>query len=769
MAKGPGGFSVGRVSIQVVPDTSQFRQKLVAELKKAVKGIKVEIPVDLDAKRAVAQLRALDTILKRIDGRNVNIGANVNSKGDLEGLAKKLSKVGSAASSAGDGFGHMSRFALIATAVVLLLAPALALIATLLAGLPSLMFAFGFAATAVGLGIEGIKKAASGFAPTIERLKASLSKTFADQLTKPFIELNKIAPILDKGLNSIAVSLSGIVKSLINVATSGQGMAQLAFILENTAKFFKDLTPAIETGFRAFMMLASEASQEFLGLAATLRSFSSDFRDMVGRITGDGTFNQALRGLNEVLRSLLLGFNDLFEAGIRAMGVLAGPLSNFIDGFIGLVVELMPFLTQLSSLVFDVLGEAFKQLVPIIQELAPPLIRLGEFLGKILVGALEAVGPLLTKVADILGQLLLKALGALAPFLQPLLDFFTQLATIVGDALLQAFTILSPFIDQFFVFLQQILIALTPLLPKLLELAQVVLRALADILIELAPELNDLSTTAFPQLIKVVTDLVPILTKIIDIVIQILPPLVDLALLILDMVIPVMQAMFGVIQEVWPQIEQIIRGVLDFIQGHIDLIMGIITGDWQRAHDGLGKILDGAWEVMKGAVKLALTSILDFFIGLPGRIISALSGLPSTMFASGRAMMQGLIDGIVSMARSVVNSVLNVVDQARDLLPFSPAKTGPFSGTGYTTYSGRALMEDWAKGIQQGAPAAVSAVEEAMAATQNGLDIAASVTSEGFGDLQGQITSAMSGWEVVIDANGITKLVNKTNQRNSRR
>lgn len=78
-------------------------------------------------------------------------------------------------------------------------------------------------------------------------------------------------------------------------------------------------------------------------------------------------------------------------------------------------------------------------------------------------------------------------------------------------------------------------------------------------------------------------------------------------------------------------------------------------------------------------------------------------------------------------------------------------------------------MEDWARGISEGTPTAVRAVEEAMAQTQNGLDISAAVTSEGFGDLQGQITSAMSGWEVVIDANGITKLVNKTNQRNSRR
>jgi phage-related protein len=769
MAKGPGGFSVGRVSIQVVPDTSKFRQKLLAELKKEVKGVKVEIPVDLDMAKAVSQLKALDTILKRIDGRNINIGASVNAKGDLEKISKDLSKVGKSASEAAGGFGHMGRMALILTAVVILLAPALALIATLIAGLPSLMFAFGFAALAVGLGIEGIKKAASGFAPTIERLKKSLSKTFADQLTKPFIELNKIAPVLDKGLNQIAVSLSGIISGLIGVVTSGQGMAQLNDILQNTAKFFKDLTLAITDGFRAFMLLASEASQEFGGLAATMRRFSAGFLDVVKRVTEDGTLGSALRNLNMVLDSLLEAFNRFFEAGLQAMTVLGGPMTQLFVGFTDAIVALMPILTAISSLVFTVLGEAFKQLAPIFKELTPVIQILGDILSTILVTALRAIGPLLLVVAQILSEVLLKALTAIGPFIGPFLSFFTQLAQILGEALLAALTALSPFLQQFFTFLQNLLIALTPLLPKILELATVVLRALVDMFIELSPVLTDLGTNLFPKLVQIITELTPHISKMIDLLVQIIPPLVDLATKILDLVIPAMGALFGIVMDVWPSIQQIIDGVLLHIQGIINLVMGLITGDWERAHEGLGQILEGAWEAFKGVVKTALTAILDFFVGLPVRILNTLTGLPASMASSGRAMMQGLIDGIKGMGQAVINAALGVVASVRDLLPFSPAKTGPFSGTGYTLYSGRALMEDWAKGIEQGAPAAVSAVEEAMAATQNGMDISAAVTSEGFGDLQGQITSAMSGWEVVIDANGITKLVNKTNQRNSRR
>lgn len=769
MAKGPGGFSVGRVSIQVVPDTSEFRRKLKTELEKAVKGMKVEIPVDVDAAKAVTQLKALDSILKKIDGRTVNVGANVNSKGDFSKVAKDLSKVAESANDASSGFSSLGRAGLIALAVVVLLAPALALIATLIAGLPSLLFAFGGAAAAVGLGLDGLKKAASGFAPTIDKLKKSLSGTFEKELTQPFKELNKLAPVLDKGLNGIAKSLSGIISDLIKFVTTGQGMAQVNDILQNSAKFFEALRPAFSDGFAAIMMLASEASFLFGELAQTFNRFAAGFRDVVGEVTGNGVLESALRNLNVVLDSLLSAFNEFFKAGLKAMTVLGGPIAVLFDGFTKAIVALMPILTAISKVVFNVLGEAFKQLAPIFEALTPVIQTLGEFLGTVLVGALRAIGPLLTVVANILGQIFFKALVAITPFIQPFIDFLTTLAQILGNFLLAAFEALQPFLDQFFKFITDVLIAITPLMPMLLQLANEALAALAQILREIGPELLNLGSTLFPQLLRIIKELIPIAGDFLKAIADIMPFLVDLAGIILDFVIPVMVSLLQTISEVWPSIRQIISGAVSFIQGLINIFLGIITLDWNRAWEGVKQVLSGAWDVIKGTVKLGVAAVLDFFIGLPTRILNALVGLPGSLFGSGKAMMQGLVDGIKSMGQTVVNSALNIVKQVRDLLPFSPAKTGPFSGKGYTLYSGRALMQDWARGIEQGAPDAVTAVEEAMAQTQNGLDVSAAVTAEGFGDLQGQIMSALAGWQVVIDANGMTKLVNKTNQRNSRR
>jgi hypothetical protein len=385
MAKGPGGFSVGRVSIQVVPDTSDFRQDLLAKLKKEVKGIKVEIPVDLDAAKAVAQLKALDSVLKKIDGRNINIGANVSSSGDLSKVSADLSKIGKSANEAASGFSNVGRTGLIVLAVVVLLAPALALVATLLAGLPSLLFAFGAGAAAIGLGFDGLKKAAKGFTPTIERLKKSLSGTFEKNLTKPFQDLNKIAPVLDRGLNAIAVSISRIVADMISFVTSVDGMEKLNTILQGTARFFNLLSPAITTGLNALFTLAAEASKEFDVLAATLNRFAKNFLAVVQVAAADGTLGSALRNLNIVLDSLLDAFNQFFAAGLKAMTILGGPITILFDGFTKAIVALMPVLTAVSKLAFEVFGELFKQLAPIVKALTPAIETSG--------GSFEGFGP----------------------------------------------------------------------------------------------------------------------------------------------------------------------------------------------------------------------------------------------------------------------------------------------------------------------------------------------------------------------------------------
>ena len=770
MAQGPGGFSVGRVSVKVVPDTSDFRRDLIRELKAAVKGVEVEIPVRINAKSALAQLKILDQILKKVD-RTVTPKVKLETEkiGSLDDLVKNLNKLRDGSSRAAEGFSRMSHAMIITVAVFLLAAPAIALVATLLAGLPSLMLALIAPIAAISLGMDGFRKAAEKFQPTVDRLKKSLSQNFQDGLTPVFERLNKLAPVLDRGLNQVADGVIHILDQLSLFLTAPDNMAAIGRILANIGVFLQDISVFINQMTGSFLRLADVASRSFGILSDTLNEFSTAFFDMVNRITTSGDLTAGLEGLNRVLRALLMGFVDLFEAGVKAMGVLGGPMADLISSFLGFVVDLLPMLTALSSLVFNVLTDAFVALGPIIKELTPAFELFTQVLGTLLGGAIKALSPILMALAQILGTVVLKVLQAIEPFIPVFLDFFQKLGVLIGDALLGAFTALEPFLDQFLAFFQELLIALIPLMPVLIEFVSAVLKEILTVLGQIGPELVELGRELFPALLTAIRDITPIAIDFFKAMMEILPVLTDLAILVLDFVIPVMKEMFGVVKEVWPSIKQIIEGVLLQIQGIVNLVLGIINGDWDRALLGLKQIAQGIFESIKGLIKLALISVVDMFIGLPSRIITALAGLPADMAKSGRAIVQGLIDGMKQMAQNAYNELKAIATNLRNLLPFSPAKEGPFSGRGYTLYSGQALMEDWARGIAMGGKNALAAVDNVVGATAGAMELEATIAGDGYGSIGDKIAAVLAQWGVQIDENGLARMVNKVNQKNARR
>ena len=76
MADGPGGKSVGRVSVRVVPDTSRFGKELRAQLKKIEDQIKATIGVDLDDEGLKKKVQAA---AKNASGEKVKFEAELDS------------------------------------------------------------------------------------------------------------------------------------------------------------------------------------------------------------------------------------------------------------------------------------------------------------------------------------------------------------------------------------------------------------------------------------------------------------------------------------------------------------------------------------------------------------------------------------------------------------------------------------------------------------------------------------------------------------------
>ena len=131
-----------------------------------------------------------------------------------------------------------------------------------------------------------------------------------------------------------------------------------------------------------------------------------------------------------------------------------------------------------------------------------------------------------------------------------------------------------------------------------------------------------------------------------------------------------------------------------------------------------------ALAALAGVVYLAWEPISAVFVNLWNGIaegvttvMDAVTGLVNfisnfSLAGSGAALIGTLVDGIKSAASGVYDAVAGALSKARDLLPFSDAKEGPFSRL---TESGQAIVDTLGEGIRRAQPLKVALMAGALA------------------------------------------------------
>lgn len=166
----------------------------------------------------------------------------------------------------------------------------------------------------------------------------------------------------------------------------------------------------------------------------------------------------------------------------------------------------------------------------------------------------------------------------------------------------------------------------------------------------------------------------------------------------LGIVISNFGAIVTFLQEMWANIVSFFGTAIGFL---VDLFLnwtplGIIIKNF----GGIVDFFVGLWTNITGAVSTGISNVIGFFTGLPGQILSALSGLGTLLVDSGKSLIQGFIDGIGDMVTNVTGAVDDILGKVRDFFPFSPAKRGPFSGKGWTRNSGQSIVDGLAQGME---------------------------------------------------------------------
>lgn len=141
--------------------------------------------------------------------------------------------------------------------------------------------------------------------------------------------------------------------------------------------------------------------------------------------------------------------------------------------------------------------------------------------------------------------------------------------------------------------------------------------------------------------------------------------------------------------------------------------------------------VSNAFNAIRSAISSAITSAVSTVVGFKRRVTSALGNLGGLLRGAGKALIRGLVRGITSMAGAPVRAVRGMVKKVRNLLPFSPAKEGPFSGKGYPLYSGQAIAEDLARGITKKEDKVRSAVSALVGGASGSLSADLAVSGNG--------------------------------------
>ncbi len=114
---------------------------------------------------------------------------------------------------------------------------------------------------------------------------------------------------------------------------------------------------------------------------------------------------------------------------------------------------------------------------------------------------------------------------------------------------------------------------------------------------------------------------------------------------------------------------------------------------------GLGPRIGAFFQQATDAVVSKVSAMVEYVKSLPDRIRAAIGNLGSLLYNAGANVIQGLIDGIGSRIGQLRDKIASAVQTIRDHLPFSPAKTGPLSGSGSPERAGAIIGSMIAAGL----------------------------------------------------------------------
>lgn len=446
-------------------------------------------------------------------------------------------------------------------------------------------------------------------------------------------------------------------------------------------------------------------------------------------------------------------FSQLTQQLLESIGAVATNVAPRVAQIGKGIVEAFPVvLSGLGPVLGPVLSEALATAWNIaVGALAELGIQLPTVDASQITGAFQAIAD---AAASVVGTCK-SAFGKLGEQIPGIWD--TIVSTIGGavttiiSAVSQVGAALMPAITSIGTALANLANAVLPILASgmqiVLSVAQMLIPVIQTVLSVVGSIVSVVITVA-SQVISVVVNAASVVASAIGLVMSVVSGLVTAVTTFIGSIVSVVgggiatvvAAVSGGVNAVVAFVGSLVSSALSLVSGLVSSIAGYFStmvSTMANAAQQVYAAVTGAFSALVGAVSGHIGSLMNTISSIPGQVMGFFAGAGSWLVGSGRALINGFTQGIQNAIGGALSAVSGAVSQIRSFFPFSPAKRGPFSGHGYTTYSGKALMEGWAEGIGSGTGAVNSAITSALASASSligsGITVAPSVAVAGAG------------------------------------
>lgn len=507
--------------------------------------------------------------------------------------------------------------------------------------------------SAVGNGLSHVKGVLASFGSEVASTLSIPLQGLPEKVFGSFKGMNPFAP-LTAAAKTFGTGLS---------ATFGGAVSRLA------GRF----SPLASAGKAAFAAIGSAALKVSSG---ALKGFGAAVNGVGVAIGKIGGIASQLGVTGAIFTGLTTGFQTLFKLDPSQMTGKFDEWQKSLDN------TLTGIQTKLPAMA-NAFAAALPQMVASITAALPGIANALMSVGQTLAPALMTILPQITQAfSDMFAQLP----GLISTYGQPMLAAFgTLFATLAG----------------------QIPSLMTSLGQALVAGVQAAFSAISDNSGAIAGFISGFGASLASGLQTLGATVVAALPSIGQSIATALPTLIPALMSAITSVITSLAAALpGIAVAIIDQLPAIIGGLVSGIVNGLPMLIGAfvsVVTSIAANFPSLFMAVAGTIPAIIGNIARPFAGlggrILGYVRGIPGKIIDLFAGAGSWLLNSGAALMNGFKQGILNAVESVKSAVKGALQKVRDFFPFSPAKVGPFSGSGYTSVSGEHLMRDFGKAI----------------------------------------------------------------------